>query len=560
MAATLTNGATHVNGNSKELEVLVVGMGFGGIYLLQNLRKLDYNVKAVEAGGGLGGIWWWNSYPGARVDTSLPFYELSDEALWKDWTWSERFPGQAELQEYFQHVDKVYNLSKDVQFNTTVTSAKFNQETNKWSVSTDKGETIICRYLILATGFAAKEYIPNIQGIETFKGPAFHTAKTPKGKDAIEFQGKRIAVIGTGASGVQVIQELGPIAEHLTVFQRTPNLALPMRQRKLDKEDKSGEQRRGKREYKYLLELRKRTVAGWDYSYNPKKAMEVSAAERNALWEELWEKGGFNPWLGNFSDLMVSREVSDMMYTFWRDKVRQRITKTELYDDLCPDVAPVGSPFGTKRPSLEQIFYEVVQQPNVELVNLKKKPILEITPTGILVADDAGGKTREIPLDIIILATGFDAGSGSLTKIDIHGTTGHTLKEKWAKGTRTQLGLATAGFPNLLFLYGPQSPGAFAIGPAAAEIQGDWIINCLEDLKRAGHTRIEALAPAEEKWARLVNEQMDMTLISKSSSWYVGANIPGKVREATNYIGGLPSYTKAIYECTDNGYEGFVLT
>ncbi|KAH8778058.1 cyclohexanone monooxygenase [Hyaloscypha finlandica] len=503
MAATLTNGATHVNGNSKELEVLVVGMGFGGIYLLQNLRKLGYNVKAVEAGGGLGGIWWWNSYPGARVDTSLPFYELSDEALWKDWTWSERFPAQAELQEYFQHVDKVYNLSKDVQFNTTVTSAKFNQETNKWYVSTDKGETITCRYLILATGFAAKEHIPNIQGIETFKGPAFHTAKTPKGKDAIEFQEKSIAVIKTGASRVQVIQELSLIADHLTVFQRTPNLALPMRQRKLDKEDKSGEQRREKREYKYLLELRKRTVARWDYSYNPKKAME-------------------------------------------RDKVRQRITKTELCDDLCPDVAPVGSPFRTKRPSLEQIFYEVVQQPNVELVNLKKKPILEITPTGILVADDAGGKTREIPLDIIILATRFDA-SGSLTKIDIH-------------GTRTQLGLATAGFPNLLFLYGPQSPGAFAIGPAAAEIQGDWIINCLEDLKRAGHTRIEALARAEEKWARLVNEQMDMTLISKSSSWYVGANIPGKVREATNYIGGLPSYTKAIYECTDNGYEGFVLT
>jgi cyclohexanone monooxygenase len=554
----VSNGVSHENGDSNELEILVVGMGFGGIYLLQNLRKLGYKVKAIEAAGGLGGIWWWNSYPGARVDTSLPFYELSDEALWKDWTWTERFPAQAELQEYFKHVDKVYNLSKDVQFNTTVTGAHFDQEHSQWTVNTDKGKTVKCRYLILATGFAAKEYVPTIKGLETFNGPAFHTAKTPKGDDALDFQGKRVAVIGTGASGVQVIQELGPIAKNLTVFQRTPNLALPMRQRKLDKEDKSGEQRRRKRDYKYLMELRKRTVAGWDYSYNPKLGADATPEERNALWEELWEKGGFNPWLGNFCDLMTNREVSDLMYTFWRDKVRARITKTELYDALCPDVAPEGSPFGTKRPSLEQIFYEVVQQPNVEVVNLKKRPILEVTPTGIIVADD-NNSTTEIPLDIIILATGFDAGSGSLTKIDIHGITGQTLKEKWAKGTRTQLGISTAGFPNLFFLYGPQSPGAFAIGPAAAEIQGDWIINCMEDLKKNGHTRIEALAPAEEKWAQITNEQMNMTLISESSSWYVGANIPGKLRESTNYIGGLPSYTKAIYDCTDNGYEGFVL-
>ncbi|OCK77442.1 cyclohexanone monooxygenase [Lepidopterella palustris CBS 459.81] len=555
MSPAATNGVHHENGEIEDLEVLVVGMGFGGIYLLYNLRKKGYKVRAVEAGGGLGGIWWWNSYPGARVDTSLPFYELSDEALWKDWTWKERFPAQEELQQYFQHVDKVWNLSKDVQYNTTVTGARFDQEQNKWTVQTDVGTTFKCRYLVLATGFAAKEVIPDIKGLETFKGPAFHTAKMPKGKGAIDFQGRRVAVIGTGASGVQVIQELGPIVQQLTVFQRTPNLALPMRQRKLNEE---GEQARGKRDYKYLFELRKRTTAGWDYSYNPKKTFEVTPEERNALWEELWEKGGFNPWLGNFSDLMSNREASDLMYAFWRDKVRQRITRPELIDDLCPDTAPSGSPFGTKRPSLEQRFYEVIQQPNVELVNLNKRPILEVTPTGIVIAE-GNNATKECSLDIIVLATGFDAGSGSLTKIDIHGTTGQSLKEKWTKGTRTHLGIATAGFPNLLFLYGPQSPGAFAIGPASAEIQGDWIISCLEDLKKLGKTRIEALTVAEERWAKLTNDLMNMTLIPTSSSWYIGANVPGKVREATNYIGGLPAYTKAIYDCSDNGYEGFVL-
>lgn len=548
------NGAQHAG--DEILEVLVVGMGFGGIYFLHNLRKNGYKVKAVEAGGGLGGIWWWNSYPGARVDTSLPFYELSDEELWKDWTWKERFPGQEELKAYFEHVDKVWNLSKDVQYNTTVTGAVFDEATRMWSVRTDKCTAYKCQWLVLATGFAAKEVIPDLKGLETFKGPAFHTAKAPKGEDAIDFKGKRVAVVGTGASGVQVIQELGPVTEHLTVFQRTPNLALPMRQRKLDKVE---EQARGKRDYKYLFELRKRTVAGWDYSYDPRKAFDVSEQERNELWENLWEKGGFNPWLGNFVDLMSNREVSDLMYAFWRDKVRKRITKAELIDDLCPDEAPEGSPFGTKRPSLETSFYEVIQQPNVELVNLKKCPILEITPTGIVTAE-GNDTSKEHPVDIIILATGFDAGPGSLTKIDIRGTNGQTLKEKWAKGTRTQLGLATAGFPNLFFLYGPQSPGAFAIGPAAAEIQGDWVMACLDDLKRAGKTRIEALTTAEERWARETNDLINMTLIASSSSWYIGANVPGKIKEATNYIGGLPAYTKAIYECSDNDYEGFVLS
>jgi len=549
--SSVTNGV-HENGVTKELECLVVGMGFGGIYLLHRLRKLGYNVKAVEAGGYLGGIWWWNTYPGARVDTTLPFYEFSDETLWRDWTWKEFFPGQEELHGYFHHVDKVWDLSKDVQYNTTVTAAKFIDDENKWIVKTDQGDKIKCQYLFLATGFAAKEYIPNFKGLDTFKGKAFHSGKMPKGKDTIDFRGQRVAVVGTGASGIQIVQELGDVAKHVTVFQRTPNLCLPMRQRQLNQV----EQHKLKREYKYIFEMRKRTVAGWDYTFNPKKTFEVTPEERTALWEELWEKGGFRPWLGNFSDLMQNEKASGAMYTFWRDKVRERIHRPELIDDLAPDVAPPGSPFGTKRPSLEQRFYEVVQQPNVDLVNIRKRPIVEITETGIVTSEE-NGNTSEHPVDIIVLATGFDAGAGTLCRIDIQGIGGQILKEKWASGTRTHLGLATAGFPNLFFLYGPQSPGPFAIGPAAAEIQGDWMIECIEDMKKGGYNRIEALPTAENDWAKLVNDILNGTLIAKSSAWYIGANIPGKVREAANYLGGLPAYSKAIYECTDNNYEGF---
>lgn len=252
---------------------------------------------------------------------------------------------------------------------------------------------------------------------------------------------------------------------------------------------------------------------------------------------------------------MQNEEASEAMYGFWRDKVRERIHRVDLLDDLAPDHSPPGSYFGTKRPSLEQRFYEVVQQPNVELVNIRKREIVEITETGIVTLE-LDGSTKEHSVEIIVLATGFDAGAGTLCRIDIHGLNG-TLKEKWASGTRTHLGLATAGFPNLFFLYGPQSPGPFAIGPAAAEIQGDWVVECIEDMKKGGFNRIEALPKAETEWAKLVNDILNGTLIAKSSAWYIGANIPGKLREAANYLGGLPAYSKAIYDCTDNFYDGF---
>ncbi|KAH0841822.1 hypothetical protein AYO21_03200 [Fonsecaea monophora] len=534
----------------KEYDAIIVGGGFGGCYLLRNLRKLGYNVKLFEEGEGLGGVWWHNSYPGARVDTSAPFYEFSDPELWSDWNWEEAFPGQKELTEYFKYVDKKWDLSKDILFGTRVTGAEWNEKERKWLVHTNNDTQAVTRFLLLATGFAAKIYVPPLKGLETFQGIACHTARWPKG--GIDFRGKRVGVIGTGASGVQVIQEIGRVTKELTVFQRTPNYSMPMGQQKLNVELQMAK----KKGYGDLFKLMKQTYAGWDYNPDPRKGLEDDEAERLRFWESLWKKGGFNPWLGNYSDLMGNEEVNTLMYNFWRDKVRARITKDdpELKENLAPEKPP--HPFGTKRPSLEQDYYEVYNLPHVNLVPLKKNPIEEITPTGLRTADG-----KEYDLDILVLATGFDAVTGSFTRIDIKGTDGLSLKDDWANGSRTFLGMATSGFPNMLFMYGPQSPTAFAIGPTISEIQGDWIIKTLEAMKQNKQTRIDATRDAEDKWGKTTNDDANLTLIPKNeTSWYMGGNIPGKPRESLNYVAGLPSYRKAIDGCIENGFEGFVFS
>jgi len=558
MSSIVPNGVNgvndvHQNAEPKEFEVVVVGTGFGGIYVLKHLRDLGWKVKGIESGEGLGGVWWWNSYPGARVDTSAPFYEYSDPELWRDWNWKEAFPSQDELLAYFQHVDKKWQISKDVQFNTTVKAAQWDENANKWAVSTDKGDLYRCQHLILAIGFAARTLVPFIKGLETFERPAFHTAEWPKKKE-IDFHGKRVGVIGTGASGVQVIQELAPIVKHLTVFQRTPNMALPMRQVQLDLDKQEA---RKKQTYKDLFTVRRKTHAGWDYNPQAEKTFDVTAEDRRALWEELWEKGGFYPWLGNYSDILVSQGANDLMYDFWREKVLERISRPEVAEDLAPRRPPHA--FGAKRPSLEQRYWEVYSQSNVELVNLKKTPIKEVTRTSVITAE-ATEADKEHPLDILVLATGFDAGVGGITRIDIRGVKNQSLKDKWSTGTRTQLGMAVAGFPNLFFMYGPQSPCAFAVGPANSEIQGDWIIDCLESIKKQHQKRIEALPEAEEQWAQHSNGLANATLLAKADSWYMGANVPGKVRESVNYIGGLPAYSSALDDSAGNGYKGFKVT
>jgi cation diffusion facilitator CzcD-associated flavoprotein CzcO len=527
------------------LDVLIVGAGFAGLYLLDRLRNKDTTVQIFEAGGGLGGVWYWNCYPGARVDSPGSIYQFSRDDLWSGWQFNERYPSWKEIREYFQYVDEKLDLSRDIRFNTRVTKAEFDAANNRWIVRSSDGSITHARYLLLCTGFGSKPYIPELAGLTDFEGEQYHTALWPQ--QGLDMTAKRVAIVGTGASGIQVAQEAAGVAAHLTVFQRTPNLALPMRQTKLD----SDTIRRMKENYPAMYQKRAETFAGFDFDFLPKSTLEVSPEERQETYDMLWEKGGFAPWLGTFNDVLVNEEANRFAYDYWRDKTRERIKDPAIAEKLAP-TEPLH-PYGVKRPSLEQHYYDIFNQDNVSLVDLHETPIEKVTRNGIKTA--AG----EYEFDILVLATGFDALTGGLTSIDIHGTNGETLKQKWSKGVRTHLGMATADFPNLFIVYGPQSPSAFCNGPTCAELQGDWIIELLDHLRQREYPRIEASASAEEAWREQVLTIADATLFPRADSWFLGANVPGKVREMLIFGGGLPLYLDKCKECAERGYEGFVI-
>jgi cation diffusion facilitator CzcD-associated flavoprotein CzcO len=536
---------------TEELDVLVVGAGFAGLYQLNELRKLGHNVHVFESASSLGGVWYWNCYPGARVDTWGPMYQFSDEELWRDWNFSELYPDWSEVRAYFEHVDAKLDLSKDISYNTEVKAARFDEGLRKWRVealdkSTGTTREVLARYVVLCTGFGSKPYVPEIPGLETFEGEAHHTARWPQGGIALE--GKRIGVVGTGASGVQVIQEAGPVSTHLTVFQRTTNLALPMRQRQLGDEENAAE----KRTYGERMAIRNNTFAGFDYDFLDHGALDVSGEEREATYERLWEIGGFKSWLGNYNDLFCSPESNRMFYDFWRDKTRARIENPDLWELLAPTEPP--HPFGVKRPSLEQRYYEVYNQDNVDLVDLRSNPIDRVTPKGVLTADGV-----EHELDLLVIATGFDAVTGGITAIDIRNATGESFADAFKHGARTALGSATAGFPNMLFVYGPQSPSAFCNGPTCAEAQGQWTVEFIDHLRKNNVTRIEATPEAEKRWATAIDEIVAEGLFGQAKSWYMGANIPGKKVQMLMYPGGLPAFLTEVNESAANGYPDFVL-
>jgi cation diffusion facilitator CzcD-associated flavoprotein CzcO len=533
------------NVETEELDVVIVGAGFAGLYLLDRLRGMGMSVQVFEAGNGPGGVWYWNCYPGARVDSPGPMYQFSRDDLWRDWKFSELYPSWQQIREYFHYVDKKLGLSRDIRFNTRVNEAEFDPARNRWTVRSSDGSVTRARYFVLCTGLGSKPYVPELQGLSDFAGERHHTALWPQ--QGLDLAGKRVGVIGTGASGVQVAQEAAAVAAHLTVFQRTPNLALPMRQKKLDDDTI----RRMKEGYPLAYQKRRTSFGGFDYQFLEKAASEVSDEERQATFERIWEIGGLAPWVGSFNDLLTNEQSNRAAYDFWRDKTRARIKDPALAEILAP-TEPIH-PYGTKRPSLEQNFFDIFNQSNVSLVDLRKTPIESVTRSGIKTA--AG----EHDLDILVLATGFDAVTGGLTSIDIRGTQGETLREKWAKGVRAHLGMAAAGFPNLLFVYGPQSPNAFANGPTCAELQGDWIARLLDHVRRRDWTRFEATAPAEEAWRAQVIEMASGTLFPRADSWYVGANIPGKPREMLSFAGGLSTYMAKCNESAERGYEGFAI-
>lgn len=529
------------------LDVIIVGAGFGGCYLLRNLRKQGFRAHIFEEGHGLGGVWWHNRYPGARVDTDVPFYEFSDPEIWSEWHWSERYPGQPELIRYFEFVDSKWDLSKDISFGSRVDEANFDPISNQWTIKTEGGEIATARFFLPSMGFAAKMYIPPLKGLDNFQGFKCHTARWPE--NHMDLAGKRIGIVGTGATGVQLVQELGPAAGKLVVFQRSPNCALPMRQKILSEErlDKSG--------YPELFSQMKKTSGGFTYPVVSRTAMEDTPEQQRVLFEKLWQWGGFAPTHGNYADFMTSLETNHLFYDFWRDKVRQRLLTEdpELIENLAPEKPPY--PFSTKRSSLEQTFYEVFNQDNVSLVSLIKNPIDEVIPEGVRMSD---GTVHE--LDALLLATGFDAVTGSFSRVNIQGLKGRKLNDAWSGGARTFLGMTTSGFPNMIYQYGPQSPTAAAIGPVISEIQGNWIISTLMWLRDNGYTRIDARPEAEKQWGHRTTEICNKTLLPlNTTSWYMGGNVPGKPRQALNWVAGLPEYQAAISECFGNNFSSFNL-
>ncbi|MFD6061382.1 cyclohexanone monooxygenase [Rhodococcus wratislaviensis] len=527
------------------LDVLVVGAGFAGLYQLENLRSRGYSVKVVEAGEGLGGIWHWNRYPGARVDSEGPIYQFTRPDLWDEFAFSELYPGGDELRRYFKYVDAKLDLSKDIYYNTRVISAEFDDTANTWTVTAENGSTFVCKYFVLCTGFAAKPIFPKLPGMDSFAGINHHTGLWPEG--GIEFAGKRIAIIGTGASGVQVAQEASKKAAQLTIFQRTPVQALPMRQRQLTDEDNA----KIKFDLADRFSRRSASFSGFDFDFIPKSALEVSEEERITTYERLWECG-FEFWLGTYQDVFVDDDANDTAYEFWRDRTRARINDPVIAEKLAP--MKKAYPFGVKRPSLEQTYYDIFNQDNVRLVDLHEDPIETITPTGLKTTSE------EHEFDIIVYATGFDAVTGGLTAIDIRGTDGTLLRDKWSNGVRANLGVATAGFPNLLFLYGPLSPSGFCNGPSCAEIQGDLVVNTIDYMRDNGLNRIESEADADAAWSDHVAELTAEALYDKADSWYMGANVPGKPRQLLNYPGGLPLYLAKWDETVCAGYKGFTLS
>lgn len=537
--------ARHASGSDSDpyIDVLVVGAGFAGLYQLHQLRARNFSVHVVDAAADIGGIWYWNCYPGARVDTLGGIYQYSDPQLWQNWEYSELFPSWEEVRRYFHYVDGQLDLSRDISFNTRVTAAEFDEDSRRWTVTTDRGVTFFPRFVVMCIGFAAKPYVPAIEGLEQFSGECHHTATWPQG--GLDFTDKRVGVIGTGASGVQVVQEAAKCAKSVTVFQRTPILALPMRQQKLDDDA----QRAIKASLPDRFSRRSETFAGFDIDFRDQGALELTAEQRTEVYEQLWRKGGFHPWLGTFNDILFDEESNATAYAFWRDKTRERINDPRVAELLAPTIAP--HPFGTKRPSLEQDYFEAFNQDNVTLVDVRDTPIERVTSAG------SSTTVADYELDILVLATGFDALTGGYFAIDIRGTGGRTLEQKWHDGVRAHLGVATEGFPNLLMVYGPQSPAGFCNGPTCAELQGDRIVETLVYLRDHGYSRIEASRQAEDSWRDHVLDVAAQSLFNLADSWYIGANVPGKPREMLNYPAGVPAYLEHWRECVDSGFKGF---
>lgn len=527
-----------------DYDAVIIGAGFSGLGMLQQLGRAGFSAHVFETGDNVGGTWYWNRYPGICCDSEATVYQFGfDQDLLEEWEYKSRYPSGAEALAYLNHFADRYDLRKDISFSTRVAAATVDADTGIWTVKTTAGQEVSCRYLITGVGCLSAAQMPDVPGIHSFEGKQYHTAKWPH--EGVDLTGLRVGVIGTGSTGIQIVPPIAKQVGELYVFQRTANYSIPNRNRPLTDEDKA----RIKANCMELREEARHTPTGNLVNPRELSAFDVSDEERLATYQEDWDYGGFKLLFGGYQDLVIDEAANETVAEFVREKIRAVVKDPETAELLTPRDHAIG----TKRPPLDANYFETFNQDNVHLVDIRSAPIEEITPKGIRTA------AEEIELDVIIYATGFDSITGSIEKIDIHTSEGVRLADKWADGAMTYLGLATNGFPNLFMVTGPGSPSVLSNMPTSIEQHIEWIVGCLRYAEEHGVSRIEPTAAAESEWTQHVDDVANTTLLTKTKSWYMGANTPGKPFRFVPYIGGVGEYRKRCEEIAAKDYEGFEL-
>jgi len=538
------SGKSHATG-AEAYDVVVVGAGFAGMYMLHRLRGQGLSVRVYEQGGDVGGTWYWNRYPGARCDVeSMQYsYSFSDE-LQREWDWSERYAPQHEILRYANHVADRFKLRPDIALNTRVDRAIFDESANSWSVTTSDGKIVIAKYVVLATGCLSNARVPDIKGLPDFKGKVYHTGHWPH--EPVDFTGQRVGVIGTGSSGIQSVPVIAEQASHLTVFQRTANFSIPARNAALTSEEREAVRAK----YPEIRRFAREEARNGIYTEMPDKgALDDGDNERRSKYEARWSYGGLT-FMAAYNNLALDKAANDTAADFVREKIAEIVRDPQTAKLLQPNNHPIGS----KRICVDTDYFATFNRKNVTLVDIRSNPIEEILPNAV--------RTREkdYEVDALVLATGFDAMTGSVAKIDIRGRQGQTLNQKWAEGPKTYLGLMSAGFPNLFIITGPGSPSVLSNMMVSIEQHVDWITDCIGWMRGRGFEAMEAKKEAEDNWVAHVNEVAHTTLYPQANSWYMGANIPGKPQIFMPYIGGVGVYRQICNDVAAKGYEGFTMT
>lgn len=528
-----------------QVDAVIVGAGFSGLYALYRLRALGFTTRTFDAADGVGGTWYWNRYPGARCDSESHYYCYSfSEEIRNEWIWSCRYPAQPEILSYLNFVADKLDLKKHIDFGTRIVAGNYDEGSHSWLIETDAGETVQAKYLVTGVGNTSTPARPDIPGLDGFTGEIYHTALWPQ--DGVDFSGKRVGLVGTGSSGIQCTPLIAEQAEHLTVFQRTASYSVPARNFELTEEMR----RKQLETYDDWRQLVLASPIGMSFPVPTKSVMDDTPEQRKAKLDELWEVGGFRFMFTGYNDVIVNKDSNDVFVEYISAKIRETVKDPAKADVLCQ----FNHPAATKRPPLDTNYYEAFNRDNVGVVNIRANPVREATTDGLTLTDGT-----HYTLDAIVFATGFDTVTGTLLKMNLSGKGGQSLADKWQDGPRAYLGLCSQGFPNLFMITGPGTPGTLTNFPGCIEQNVDWIAGAMTHMRDTGATEIEASAEAETEWVESIIAAADQTLYPTVDSWYMNSNLPGKPRVFTAYLGGMPSYTAACDDVARNDYKGFAL-